>query len=106
MNANDDYPVIKPSPFTQRRIVWNKIGKGGGTAILLVGYCPQTLPYYLGLVEDLLSTFPDVDKKEIQFGHVTQSTTVKGFTILLAPVDGPKREIHGYTEWDSIDFNY
>jgi hypothetical protein len=104
MNKNA-LPVIKAPKHTERRIIWNKT-TGVGHAILLVGYCPQTLPYYLGLVEDLLKTFPTVEQEDIFFGHVTQSNTVKGFTILMAPVSGPKRKISGYTEWDSIDFNY
>lgn len=96
--------VEKAPKHTQRWIVWNE--DGTGTAILLVGYCPQTLPYYLGLTAELLKTFPDVDQGEIGCHHVTQSHYVKGFTLLLAKVKGPKREIPGYDERKSIDFNY
>jgi hypothetical protein len=98
-------PVIDVPEYINRRIVWNK-EREGGQVILLVGYCPQTLPYYLGMVADILKTFPDVDQKEIQLGHVTQSSNVKGFTLLIANIKGPKREIPGYTEYDSIDFNW
>jgi hypothetical protein len=90
---------------TQRRVVWNTDSKGGN-AVLLVGYCPQTLPYYLGLVEDLLKTFPKADLKKVIFGQVTHSPSVKGFTVLIAPIAGPKREIPGYTRYESLGFNY
>lgn len=97
--------IEAPPKYTQRRIVWNKEGKGG-TAILLVGYCPDTLPYFLGLALDLKARIPEANIQEATCAKVSKSMSVYGFTLLMAPVPGEKRVIKGFDEWGSIDFNY
>jgi len=96
--------LLRPPKYTQRRIVWNE--DGTGTAILLVGYCPPTLPYFLGLADDLLKMFPDTKPADMICGQVTRSSTVEGFTVLMAKVKGPKAKYPGWTEWPAIDFDY
>lgn len=96
--------AIKPPKHTQRRIVWHSDRQG--QAIMLVGYCPDTLPYFLGLANELKRTFPDADPEEMICAKVSKSSTIQGFTVLLCPVNGPKRKVRGWEEYGSIDFNY
>ena len=106
MSKITDLIKIEPAPkHTQRRIVWHKDGKSG-TAIMLVGYCPDTLPYFLGLAEDLMKCIPEADLQEATCAKVSKSDCIQGFTVLMAPVPGPKRVIKGFEEYDSINFNY
>lgn len=97
-------PEIPPK-HTRRRIVWNK-DENGGKAILLVGYCPDTLPYFLGLAQDLKERIPEANLNEAICAKVSKSDYLYGFTVLLAPVDCKKRNIEGFDEYKSIDFNY
>jgi hypothetical protein len=43
----DMVPPSPPPKFTERRVIWAK--QGGGTAIVLVGYCESSLENFLGI---------------------------------------------------------
>lgn len=87
---------------------YDKLHRVRGTVFLLVGYCPDTLPYFMGLLQEARKTFPRLDLKQVNFGKVKNSRWAKGFTLVSFPIDGPKREIPGYDEclWDTIDIGY
>ena len=99
-------PVPLPKHI-ERRVVWHQAnGQSRGTAILLVGYCPDTLPYFTVMAEDLKKRIPAADINQAICGKVKESSTVKGFTLLMAPIHGPKRKLEAFKEFPSIDFNY
>lgn len=49
---------------------------------VLVGYCPQTIPYYRKMIKELRKTFPAAKVKDVDLGKVTKSSCVKGFTLI------------------------
>ena len=59
----------------------------------LVGYCPQTLEYYQRMAELLKRSFPAVETKDVGCHHVTQSSCVKGFTLVEAKIRVKKSEL-------------
>jgi len=95
-------PVKEPPKHTKKYVVWNN---DNGTVVLLVGYCPDTLPYFMGLTNMLLTDFPKIDLNEIVFGKVRNSSWAKGFTIVTAKIEGPRRKIPGYVkrQWETFD---
>ena len=103
---------IKPANIKgcnmRKRIVWNKQHESEnyvGTAVVLIGYCPDTVPYFMAMAGVVLKSFPDADVNQMTCSKVTVSHYIKGYTVLLAPVKGPKRKVRGWDE-GSIDFNY
>lgn len=102
---------VKPPKHTQWRVVWNRDAKGnftkGGVAIGLVGYCPDTFEHFLGLLEELKIKLPSANISKATCGKVTKSHYIQGFTVVICPFSlGKRRPIKGFTEYDSIDFNY
>lgn len=97
--------VEKAPRHTRRVVIWNTNNEDG-IAMLLVGYCPQELAYYLGLAREFLKTFPDANVGAMGCHQITRSHNVKGFTLAILPIKGPKRDIPGYDVWSGIDFNY
>lgn len=49
---------------------------------VLVGYCPQTIPYYRKMIKELQKTFPAAKIKDVDLGKVTKSSCVQGFTLI------------------------
>lgn len=49
---------------------------------VLVGYCPQTIPYYQKMIKELRKTFPRAKTEDISLGKVTKSSCVQGFTLI------------------------
>ncbi len=49
---------------------------------VLVGYCPQTIPYYQKMIKELRKTFPAAKVKDVNLGKVTKSSYVQGFTLI------------------------
>lgn len=49
---------------------------------VLVGYCPQTIPYYQQMIKELQKTFPTAKVKDVELGKVTKSSCVDGFTLI------------------------
>jgi len=49
---------------------------------ILVGYCPQTIPYYEKMIAELKKTFPKAETRDIELGKVSKSSCVQGFTII------------------------
>ena len=88
-------------------VEWNK--KDGevisGTAVLMVGYCPDTVPYFLAMGEMILQDFPDADPNQMTCAKVRESHYVHGYTVILAPIKGPKRDVKGWDE-SHVDFTY
>ena len=116
------FPVAALPKHAQRRVVWHendvtyngtekvvtpkKPSEVSGHIMVLVGYCPDTLPYFLRMIEEIQKAYPELDLKEVVCGKVTQSNYNKGFTLVIAPIAGPKRDIPGFDVWHSIDFGY
>jgi len=89
--------------YAQKRIYWNK--EGSGTGVVLVGYCPDTLAYFLAMYEEAKKTFPQLKMNDCTCSKVHTSNCIKGFTVLLFNVSGEKREYAGWDSWNmSIDF--
>ena len=105
-----DIPVEHPPRHTHRYVLWGETCKGKieGRIFLLVGYCPDTTPYFMGLLLDALSSFPDLNLSKVTFGKVSNSSWAKGFTLLSAPISCKKRKINGYQEahWQTFDVGY
>lgn len=49
---------------------------------VLVGYCPQTIPYYEKMIAELKRTFPKAETRDIELGKVSKSSCVQGFTLI------------------------
>lgn len=49
---------------------------------VLVGYCPQTIPYYQKMIKELRRTFPEAKTKDVECHQVTKSSCVQGFTLI------------------------
>lgn len=49
---------------------------------VLVGYCPQTIPYYQQMIKELQKTFKKAKIKDINLGQVKKSRCVQGFTLI------------------------
>lgn len=49
---------------------------------VLVGYCPQTIPYYEKMIAELKKTFPKAETRDIELGKVSKSNCVQGFTLI------------------------
>lgn len=60
----------------------------------------------MGIFKALHKDIPDVEPDKVHFGQVTKSATVNGYTLVMASRDLTKRDIPGYTEWQSLGFNY
>jgi len=58
-------------------------GKQSVSVHVLVGYCPQTIPYYQKMVEELQKTFPEAETRDIELGKVSKSSCVQGFTAIM-----------------------
>lgn len=50
---------------------------------VLVGYCPQTIPYYRQMIKELQKTFPEAKTADITLGQVSKSSCVQGFTLIM-----------------------
>lgn len=83
---------------------WNR----SPTIYLLVGYCPNTLPYYMGLAKIVLNDLGRlVDLDEMKFGKVHTSVWCKGFTVLEVPIKWDKpTPPPGYRQLHRVDFYY
>lgn len=57
-------------------------GKQSVEVHVLVGYCPQTIPYYQKMVDELKKTFPEAQARDINLGKVSKSNCVQGFTAI------------------------
>jgi hypothetical protein len=93
----------EPPRYTTKEVAWHE--NGNGTLILKVGYCPDTLTYFLGLAQQVLKDVPEAKIEDAICGKVTKSDYCQGFTLMLVPVPGPKRKIKGYRP-GRIDFNF
>lgn len=89
----------------QRGVAWREDGKGG-SLVLRVGYCPDELRYFLGMATQVLKEVPEAEVERAVCGKVTHSSYCQGFTLMVIPIDGPKREIPGYEDIGKIDFNF
>jgi hypothetical protein len=58
-------------------------GKHRCSVHLLVGYCPQTIPYYLEMIKELRKTFKGAKIADIGCHQVRQSDCVKGYTLIV-----------------------
>jgi hypothetical protein len=99
--------MIEPQPIpehAEKYVKWRDDGKFGW-AYIVVGYCPDELAYFIGLAQELAKDIPEVNPGKVTCSKITVSSTMKGFTIAIARLAIPKREIPGYTE-RSMDFNY
>lgn len=102
--------MISPAKLpkhTQKRIYWNKDGIGG-TGFILIGYCPDSLPYFLAMAELAKRNFEDANIEDSTCGKITNSRTIKGFTLFSFKIDGNKRKVKGWADWTNIgiDFGY
>jgi hypothetical protein len=49
---------------------------------------------------------PGVDLAKAICGKVTYSDTIKGYTVFMAPIPGPQRDLPGFHVYESLGFNY
>lgn len=53
------------------------------TGVIIVGYCPDTLDYFQCLYETAKESFPKLKSSAVTCSKVTNSPSIKGFTIIL-----------------------
>lgn len=109
-------PSLKKAHIV-RYVVWDTCNRDentpdeelNGTLYVLVGYCPDSLPYFVALFKNTLQLIGDekVDVNTSICGKVNQSMSMKNFTLLrLQLVEKGKREINGFTAIDHLDIYY
>ena len=79
-------------------------------AFMFVGYCPQTLDYYLVLYEKALKSFPHIKFEDCECGKVSKSSFRYGFTILTfnLKLNQVTKKIKGWNTYNKehLDFNW
>lgn len=79
-------------------------------AFMFVGYCSQTLDYYLALYEEALKSFPYLKLTDCECGRVTKSSSRCGFTILTfnLKLSQVTKKIKGWNTYNKeyLDFNW
>ncbi len=96
--------VILPNHIT-KRIYWNENGDSA-RCFILIGYCPDTLAYFIEMAKEAQKSFPDLDFANVTCSKVSRSPSIYGFTLITFAIPGPKRDIKGWQEYHSVDFNY
>lgn len=87
----------------QKRIYWHD---GKGVAVILVGYCPDTLAYFNAMTEEARKDF-EIDDENVTCGRVRRSSSVQLFTYIMFDIDGPPRDVKGWDSYDRcVDFEY
>jgi hypothetical protein len=94
-----NFKPAKLPAHTRREIYWDE-EHGVGHAFILIGYCPDTLPYHLAMLEDAYASYPEIDLDQVTFGKVSNSSTVKGFTLLYFRIPGQQRKIPRFENWN------
>ncbi len=85
---------LQPVPVTEQ-----------ATAVILVGYCPDTLAYFNAIFDEARKSFPDLKPDQVTCSKVSKSDCVQGFTMILFRV--PNKPVKGWSYSNShIDFNY
>lgn len=70
--------IEKIPKHAQKHVYWESDGQTG-TAFIIVGYCPNTLPYFLGLYEEAIKDFPNLQMADIRCGKLSESRWHKKF---------------------------
>jgi hypothetical protein len=107
-------PFAEPPQHTKRIVVWHTDDQDhskfteGAHIYVIVGYCPDTVPYFMGLLEDTMARLPEINLNDINFGKVTNSRWCKGFTLLAGTIPGKRRDLDGFGEmtWDTLDLGF
>lgn len=91
---------VKVPKHARKYVYWKPGGPmvDGGVLVYLVGYCPDTLSYFIAMFRDASKSVPNLDASTAICGKVKRSDSVAGFTIMMIDVDGPKRTIEGFEE--------
>lgn len=105
-------PALKPSAM-KKYLYWRpdmkEAEKNAPTGYayahvhLLVGYCPQTIPYYQAMIEEMRKTFPMIKPEDVGLGQVTSSSCVKGFTIITWNGYVPQKDYESQGWWEQND---
>ena len=91
-------------PHASKIIYWDKKDKRG-RAFILVGYCPNTLDYFLALFEEAKKSYPELTLGEVTCSKVKESGGYKGFTLITFSV---KTKAKGWTvgEYANMDIRF
>lgn len=84
-------------------------GKWNVLVHVLVGYCPQTWPYYSKMIAELQKTFPEADMRDIKLSKVIKSSRVQGFTLIRwwGQLEWLlQRNLDGWYVWDNDHVEY
>ncbi len=86
----------------QKFVIWRT--NGDNALVYLVGYCPDTLAYFLGMFLDAQKVMPGISPDDAMCTKVKQSDCHQGFTMMIIAFSGPKRDIPGFKEcsWNSL----
>ncbi len=91
--------ISDPKSSYARRLIYKE------TAVMLVGYCDDTLDNFKTMVEVARKSFPDLKDEEVTCSKVRKSSSVQGFTVIIFPVT--VKEAEGWTYIDhGIDFYF
>lgn len=91
-------------PHANKIIYWNEKDKRG-RAFILVGYCPDTLEYFLAIFEEAKKSYPELTLGEVICSKVKESGWCKGFTLITFSV---KTKAKGWLvgEYDKMDIRF
>lgn len=80
--------------------------KDGSKAVIMVGYCPDTLAYFNAMFTEAKRSFPNLNAENVICGKVTRSNCVKGYTLII--FDCPNEPVDGWDFYENsqIDFNF
>lgn len=77
---------------TEKYVEWDD-EVGQGRIIILCGYCPDSIKYFLAFFELAKSIDQTVCPEETICSKVQKSDRRQGFTMLLAQIKGPRRDL-------------
>ena len=80
---------------------------GASTAVIAVGYCPDTLAYFRRLYEEAQKSFPALSDIEVTCSRARNSQTMDGFTVILFKVPAGHKKLAGWQYVnDVLPFSY
>ncbi len=90
----------EPPKYTKKRLY------KGNIAVILVGYCPDTLDRFVGLYKEAKKDFPGLKPEDVTCSKVTKSDSIQGYTIIMFPFKKGPKNPEDWEEYGEINFNY
>ncbi len=98
--------TVIPQHRVCRTYRWSDNGRQYARGCILVGHCPDTLPYFLAMFRLAKKSFPQLKSSNVRCGKIVSSHTCKGFTAIVFDIPPEQAVQDGWTCFDSrIEFS-